>query len=523
MTDDASLPVLIVGAGPTGLALALILRRYGVKVRLIDRAPSAATVSKALAVWSGSLEAIAGLGVVDDFLAAGARLKALKVGDGRFELAALAIGEGIDSPYPFPILLPQSRTEAILTGRALELGVAVERGVELTQFDQDGLGVSATLRRPDGTAETLRCAFLVGADGARSTVRQALGIAFDGYTEPQTFLLGDVRISGEIDHSCIYLWWHHGGSVALFPYENAVWRVFALRGDDSDQAPPTLAELQAQIDRHGPPGLRLEDPVWLSAFRINERLAARYRVGHVFLAGDAAHIHSPAGGQGMNTGIQDAANLGWKLALALRGRSASPLLLDSYEAERRPVARAVIAGAAQKLHVAFHGSGVARALRDVAVAVLGNLPAVQRKLQIELSETEVAYHDGPLVALGAPPRRTGRGDVGTRARDAAIVDAAGGPSTLWPILSRGHHTLLLFEDGRPITLDGAAAHLGPDLVPVRLDPRTDPGGAARERYRMDGPGFVLVRPDQVVAVRGRAGDLGALANYLDPVLGRREA
>jgi len=523
-SEDAS--VLIAGAGPTGLTLAITLARYGVPVRLIDRAPAAATVSKALAVWSGSLEALAGLGVIDDFLAAGVRLNALTVGDGSHKLATLAVGEGIDSPYPFPLLLPQSRTEAILGARAAALGVTLERGVELVGFAQDEDGVSATLRHPDGREEATRARYLVGADGARSFVRQSLGIAFEGYTEPQTFLLGDVLITGgDLDHRSIYIWWHNGSTVALFPFEDAVWRIFAVRTEGEGDAPPTVEELQAQMDRHGPPGTRIHDPSWLSTFRTNERLAAHYRLGRVFLAGDAAHIHTPAGGQGMNTGIQDATNLGWKLALVLAGRGEAELLLDSYEAERRPIARAVIASAAMKLHAAFAGNVMARVVRDLAVTVAGNLPVLQKKLQVELSETENIYRDGALVALGDPPHRPRRTDVGSRARDATFADPQSGQArTLWPILVGTHHTLLVFEetDGA-MPLDEIAGHVGEHLAVVRLGPTADPGGAARERFHARGAEWVLVRPDQVVAARGGAGDIARLVDYLARVVEARAA
>jgi len=293
-----------------------------------------------------------------------------------------------------------------------------------------------------------------------------------------------------------------------------------MRGETEDATPPTLEELQAHVDRHGPPGLRLRDPTWLSAFRINERVAARYRVGRCFLAGDAAHVHSPAGGQGMNTGIQDAVNLGWKLAHVAKGRGDPMVLLDSYEAERRPVARDVVDGAAQKLHLAFSSSRLGRIAKDIGVAVFGNLPIVQQKLQVELSETEIVYRDGPLVGLGNPPRRAGRADVGGRARDAELVDPASGERRpLWPLLCQPRHSLLLFEDEPgAIALDGATAAVGADLQVIRIDARTDPEGAARRRYGVKGSGWLLVRPDQVVAARGGRVDVHDLTAYVERVL-----
>ncbi len=490
-------------------------------VRIVDRVAQPSAVSKALAVWSASLEALQGMGVIDEFLAAGQRLRALSVGDGNRELAELAVGEGIDSPYPYPLLLPQSRTEQILGARLAALGVEIERRAEVTGLAQDGDGVTASLRHADNRVEEVRARYLVGCDGARSFVRQALGIAFDGYTEPQTFLLGDVRIDGgTLDHRTIYLRWHDGGTVALFPFGDAVWRVFAMRGSGGGDAPATIEELQRHMDRHGPRGLKLRDPSWLSTFRINERLAVQYRLGRCFLAGDAAHIHSPAGGQGMNTGIQDAVNLGWKLAYALNGFGDAALLLDSYEAERRPVARAVIAGAAQKQHLAFASSAVLRLVKNMAVTVFGNIPAVHRMLQVELSETDIVFRGGPLVALGAPPRRARRTEVGARARDATFIDpATGKTTTLWPRLSEWRHSLLLFEEARgAFDANGLATRTGDRLQILRLDPRADPERKARERYRLRAPGWVLIRPDQVVAARGEGTDLSVLNKYLDRVV-----
>lgn len=516
--------VLIVGAGPTGLSLAITLRCYGIPVRIIDRALQPSSVSKALAIWSASLEAMQGMGVIDDFLRDGARLNALCIGDGSRQLARMEIGDGIDSPFPFPLLLPQSETERLLTVRLSALGVTVERGVELTGLSQDDSVVTAILDKT-GRTEVVRARYLVGCDGARSVVRGALGIPFEGSTEPQTFLLGDVRIDGGgLDHKNIYLWWRRGGTVALFPFEEDTWRIFAMRENDSAaDVPPTLDELQGHADRYGPPGMRLRDPSWLSAFKINERVAARYRVGRCFLAGDAAHVHSPAGGQGMNTGIQDAVNLGWKLAYALAGIGDPTLLLDSYEPERRAIAQNVVKAAKQKLHLAFSKGAGTRIVKDIAVSLLGNLSVVQKRLQIELSETEIVYRNGPLVALGAPPRSPGRTDVGARARD-AILTVGGKDQPLWPLLSESRHTLLLFEDaGSPIAAPEATDLADKHLSVLRITPENDPKKQVRARYRQRGPGWVVIRPDQVVAARGDGADLTALNSYLDRVLRPRRS
>ncbi len=519
MSGEKIEDVLIVGAGPTGLSLAITLRRYGIPVRIIDRAMQPSSVSKALAIWSASLEAMQGMGVIDEFLRDGARLNALCIGDGVRQLARMEVGEGIDSPFPFPLLIPQSETERLLNVRLSALGVTIERGVELSGLTQDEDGATATLDHANGRTEVARARYLVGCDGARSEVRRALDIPFEGSTEPQTFLLGDVRIDGGgLDHKNIYLWWRRGGTVALFPFEEETWRIFAMRDNDAaSDIPPTVDELQSHADRYGPPGMRLRDPSWLSAFKINERVAARYRVGRCFLAGDAAHVHSPAGGQGMNTGIQDAVNLGWKLAHALQGVGDPKLLLESYEPERRAIARDVVKAAEQKLHLAFSSGAAMRIVKDIAVSVFGNLPIVQKRLQVELSETEIVYREGPLVALGVPPRIPRRTEVGARARD-AILTIGGQDRPLWPLLSESRHTLLLFEDAGSEIDTTKLGQTDEHLAVLRLTAENDPDKQARERYHLRGAGWVLIRPDQVIAARGVGSDFTLLNRYLDCVL-----
>ena len=521
MTDESS-QLLIAGAGPAGLSLAITCGRFGLPVRIIDKAPESSRFSKALAIWSGTLEAFSAMGVVDSFVAEGRRLQSVKLGDGRRELGSIPVGEGIDSPYPFPILIPQSRTELLLAERLDSLGTKVERGVELIGIAQDDESAIATMRHRDGREENARFRYVVGCDGARSIVRESLGIEFEGATEEQTFLLCDARIEGPLDSASIYIWWHNGGSVALFPIHDDVWRVFAIRVGSKSDEPPAIDEMQRALDLHGPGNLTLRDSGWLSAFRINERLAGRFRAGRFFLAGDAAHIHSPAGGQGMNTGIQDGVNLGWKLAYALAGVADPELLLESYEAERRPVASDVIKGATQALHFGFGDSVFVRAARDIAVPILSRIPAVRRMLQTQLSETAIVYDDGPLVRLGASENPRRQAGVGRRARDVSLQDPTGGANwSLWPLLCGPCHTLILFEGfiadtRRRDLIDAARDRIR--IVPI--DASSDPDGEFRSRYEIDEPGWILIRPDQVIAARGLADDTSVFERYIRRVIVR---
>jgi 2-polyprenyl-6-methoxyphenol hydroxylase-like FAD-dependent oxidoreductase len=517
---DHPASVLIVGAGPTGLTLALTLRRHGIAARVIDKLDKPANLSKALAVWPASLEVLSGLGIGAEFMQASVPLRAVVFGDGTERLARISMENGIDSAYPQPILLPQSQTEAILAARYTQMGGVIERGVELTGLIEQKDAVDVTLRHADGRIESARASWVVGADGAKSAVRHALGIEFEGDTEHDAYWLGDVRIDGtELDRHSIHIWWHDGGTVALFPFEHGVWRVISRRTDVQDDSddPPSLEALQQKMTRHGPPGARLSEPGWLSTFRINERLATRYRGTRTFLAGDAAHIHSPAGGQGMNTGIQDAANLGWKLAYVLQGRGHQPTLLDSYEAERRPVAREVIDNAARLLHVGMAPHPFARIARDAAVRLIDHMPMLQARLRTEMSETDITYREGPLVALGEVVHRAPRGHTGTRALDLRWDDRSGEEHTLWPLLSE-RHTLLAFGDGVMSKAIDTVALYEDAVATVALEASLDADGSLRRRYGFDDAGWVLIRPDQVVALRGTEHDLAALERYLAMVV-----
>ncbi|MET9341754.1 FAD-dependent monooxygenase [Nonomuraea sp. NPDC003804] len=322
--------VLIVGSGPTGLTLAIELARRGVDLRIVEKSPVHPAGVRGKGLQPRTLEIFHDMGVIDEILATGAvypPLRAYKDGQTVWEGRMHEPKEPSASvPYPMVIMQPQWRTERILRERLARLGHEVELGVEVTAFEQDAEGVTATLA--DG--ERIRCAYLVGADGGRSTVRKALDVGFVGETfESERMLLADVKVP-DVDREHWHLWGDMAGrklDVSLCP----------LPGTDLFQLTAPYAgedDVTRILDEHA--GVKPTEVVWRSEYRVNIRMAERFRVGRVFLAGDAAHVHSPAGGQGLNTGVQDAYNLGWKLAVG------SEPLLDSYEQERMPVAEHVL-------------------------------------------------------------------------------------------------------------------------------------------------------------------------------------
>ncbi|MFE3452500.1 FAD-dependent monooxygenase [Nonomuraea sp. NPDC059194] len=354
--------VLIVGAGPTGLTLACDLARRGIDYRIIEQSPVPQVGSRGFTLKPRSLEALDDLGVADRIVAAAAVHSRIRFHLGEpplFDLDVPPAPPSEQRPYPNALALPEWRTEAILRDRLAELGGKVDFGHRLTGFTTDAHGVTATLERADGAVETVHARYLIGADGGRSQVRRTLGLPFTGATAEDTrALLADVRIDGLDRRAGVHLWMASDGHllVARPIPQTDTWQVVAsLQPDAAGQWPdPTLATLQqAMIERTGRADLRLSNPQWLSAWRYNLRMVDTYRVGPVLLAGDAAHVHSPFGGHGMNTGIQDAYNLGWKLALVLRDVAADSLL-DTYQTERLPVARAVLADSDQRFSAATH-------------------------------------------------------------------------------------------------------------------------------------------------------------------------
>ncbi|MGH7787270.1 MAG: FAD-dependent monooxygenase, partial [Candidatus Binatia bacterium] len=395
---DRAVDALVVGAGPVGLTMAAELVRHGVRCCIVERAAERTDKSKALVLWPRSLELLGTAGAVEPFLRAGIRAIGAQIhAEGR-QLARLNV-TGIASPYRFALMIPQSETERLLEAHLAQLGVKVERRVELVDFAADDEGVRARVRAVDGAGETLRADWLIGCDGAHSTVRHGLGIDFAGAAEPNDWILADLHVDGDLPADELRLELHADGILAFFPIGPQRYRIIADVGPSaaSDRpADPTLAEVQALVDRRGPGGLALRDPIWLAGFRINERKVDHYRFGRVLLAGDAAHVHSPAGGQGMNTGMQDAFNLAWKLGLVVSRRGRADVLLDSYSAERSAVGDEVLRNAGAMTRLGTLRAPAAQHLRNRIMPLLASLGVVQAKAGELLTELAIHYRQSAL-------------------------------------------------------------------------------------------------------------------------------
>ncbi|MDX3577230.1 FAD-dependent monooxygenase [Streptomyces sp. FL07-04A] len=544
--------VLIVGAGPVGLSAAAELRRHGVRCRLVDRLPERLPYAKAVGIQPRTLEIWDRMGLARTMLEAAAVLRGqLTYVNGR-EQSRIDLELPPEVPYEFAAL-PQYETERLLEEYVAGLGTLIERGTELLSFSQDEDGVTARLRTASGAEEELRAGYLIGCDGAHSTVRKGLGLTFEGAAFAEEYMLGDVEADWDLPHGYGIRSLHHaadgstddalicvplpgagryrmsmlvppelstgtlGGSSARTDGDGGA-GAGAVEGagtggstDEGDGVAhgleggrtPELHHLQAVVDRLAPRPAVLSRLRWSSVFRISHRIVDRYGEGRVFVAGDAAHIHPPTGAQGMNTGIQDACNLAWKLAFVIHGE-AGPALLTTYDAERRPVGEEVV------------GRTVRHATRGME-----SDPDDPRTVLLREAQLLIDYRDGPLAT--DPHGPPGAPQPGDRAPDCRglTVPASAYPWRLLDVLrNRPGHVILLYGAGLTdlaaiaeaglhtaavagavtvAVLDGDTAPSAPDALPVPA--YRDTAGEFARLYRPDGPTGFVVRPDGYLAAR----------------------
>lgn len=490
-------PILIVGAGPTGLTLAIELARREVPYRIIDKLPFATQQSRALGIHARTLEVFSDMGVLDAVLQRGNKMQTLTI-HAKHKVIAQLHYERVVSPYPFVIILAQAETEAVLANRLRELGGVVERDCELINFSETVDGVRATLRHAHGRTETMETSYLIGCDGAHSTVRHQLNLSFSGDATDESWILADVQMRHELSDQTFGIFLDAQGLFLLAPFGQNQYRLAASHraaGVD-DASEPTLEEFKALVDTYLPNKVHLESASWLSKFRIHYRHVDTYQQGRIFLAGDAGHIHSPAGGQGMNTGIQDAYNLAWKLALVYQ-RQARPSLLASYSEERVPVAKQVLKQSKMLTRLFTIQNPIFRTLRNGFMPWLTQLNVVQDTVLKEMSEIGIHYSPSSVITeywQGPSAIKSGY--------RAPTIDICHGTK----------HVLLVFLF---METEGVLTYIKQryaDLIDIRM---ASHDVRLREIYAVNSDCLWLIRPDGYIAYRSQPAEVNRLLQFLN--------
>ncbi len=509
--------VLVIGAGPTGLMLANQLARRGVRVLIIDRHVGPSCETRALGVQARTLEIYANLGIVDRALELGKRGTGANVWAQGRKFARVPLGEAGQAvtPYPFILLLGQDDNERIMGDKLRDLGVSVQWNTELVGLEQEPDGVAATLRRPDGRHEKGFAAWVAGCDGAHSSVRELSGIAFPGAPYEHVFFVADVEARGSMvaEEVNVYLW--RKGFHLLFPMRGKDhWRIVgilppALRGRDDVKFEAVIPSLRNEAGA----GLSFKACTWFSTYRIHHRSAARFRDRRCFLLGDAAHIHSPVGAQGMNTGLQDAYNLAWKLALVVKGRAESALL-DSYEDERIPVARRLLNTTDRAFRLVVSDSRFAGLLRTkilarIAAFAMSREP-IQRFAFRVVSQTGIHYRKNALSkSMGDLPAGAPR--AGDRFPWLRLKLRADGPveDSFQTFGDTQFNLIVVGQRSLPEEALGLGDLLRIHAIPV--DPTND---AELARVQIPQPSFYLVRPDGHVGLCGSRMEIAVVKRYV---------
>jgi 2-polyprenyl-6-methoxyphenol hydroxylase-like FAD-dependent oxidoreductase len=507
--------VLVVGAGPTGLMLATQLMRRGVRPMIVDRHSGPAQQSRAMAVQARTLEIYSKMGIIDKSLELGARGTAANMWANGKHTARIPIGDigKSKSPFPFVLMLGQDDNERIMGEKLRELGVEVQWSTELTALEQQPEHVDVTLMLPDGGNRTVRAAWVAGCDGSRSPVRELSKITFPGAPYEHVFFVADTVATGAMKQGelNVYLW--KDGFHLFFPMRGKDgWRVIGiLPGDLRNRDDLAFEEVVPAIRREAGANLSFKGCNWFSTYRIHHRAAERFRDRRCFLLGDAAHVHSPMGAQGMNTGLQDAYNLAWKLALVVKGR-ADAALLDTYEQERIPVARRLLGTTDRAFQLVVTDSWIASLFRTSIIArVAARAMKIQRVRNFAfrtISQIGIRYRGSPLskTLAGLPKGAPAAGDRFPWMR---VKLRPGGPvEDLFQRLDDTRFNLLVMGQPAPAAVPG----LG-DLLSVHAIPDDAANSVELGRVGITGPAFYLLRPDGHAGLAGARLDINAVKRY----------
>ncbi|MEK6806003.1 MAG: FAD-dependent monooxygenase [Pseudomonadota bacterium] len=510
--------VLIVGAGPTGLMLANQLARHGVRATIIDRNPGPSVQTKALAVQSRTLEIYSRMGIAEPALQLGQRATGANLWVEGRPMARVPLGDiGRDlSPFPFVLILGQDDNEKLLGAALRRHGIVVQWNTELVGLEQNADGVRATLKQSDGSTRRIETRWLAGCDGPHSAVRNLCGIGFPGAPYAHVFFVADTRMTGPMipDELNVYLW--RSGFHLFFPLHGTDhWRVVGILPPElRDRDDLDFETVAPAVRKEAGTALQFQTCSWFSTYRIHHRRAEKFRDRRCFLLGDAAHIHSPVGGQGMNTGLQDAYNLGWKLARVVT-RQADERLLDSFEAERIPVAERLLETTDRAFALIVSDSGLAGLLRTRVLArVLAfamRFERIQKLAYRTIAQIGIQYRSSPLSEpqSGLPPDAPRAGDRFPWLR--LRFTPGGITEDLYSRYDDTRFNLLLFGQPAPASVDQRIlVHCIPDDVANELE---------RVRRHIPKPSFFLLRPDGHVGLAGRTPSASALSHYLHERLG----
>ena len=501
------------------------LARHGVQCRLIDKAPGRSETSRAIGIHARTIETFDLMGVAQDFFQAGQPVRAISAFDGERQIGHITLND-LDTPYPFVLSLPQNDTERILEERVSHSNIQIERDTEITAVEQHGDAVSVRLRVAGRKIQDDRFDYLIGCDGAHSTVRQLLGLPFKGGGYIEVVLLADVRVQDKLNRlnrNEAQMFLAPDGLTLFLPTPDNRYRLIATGPAPNWGTEPTLEQCQSLMDSRGLNAFRLSDPIWTSTFHIHHRTVKHFRQARVFLAGDAAHIHSPMGAQGMNAGIQDAFNLAWKIGLVAR-QLASEQLLDSYEAERMPIDMGIVRATDRGTRLLFLKGKAAHQLHVKFVGFLTRFKWTRRLFTNNVSQIGANYRSSQIVEEHELSEGPSAGD---RAPDAALRRADGEPDRLFILFGSGRHTLLLlwapnvdFPFMNEMTQVKVYRIAGPGSSSADF---IDSDGAVAAHYGIE-PSAYLVRPDGYVAFRCGLQDLPVLfPRYLEKIFPFRAA
>lgn len=511
MTNTASdCQVLVVGAGPTGLVLAAELLGRGISTRIIDKGDGIVLQSRATGLHSRTLEVLDRMGLADRFVERGQIVRRFRYYSEGKPLVNLDLSLN-GSRFGFMLDIPQHETEKLLRQRVAELGGTIEQGLELTALGHHAAGVTATIRERSGEVRGITADYLVGCDGAHSRVRHELALSFDGHAYQEDWLLADVRLDWSRSEDEVYAFFKADGTLmSCFPMRDHVWRLIFPYSGDRGRQPPTLEEIQQLVDHRAPERVVVSDPTWLANFRSQRRSTNVYRCGRVMLAGDAAHVHSPAGGQGMNVGMLDAHNLAWKLALVTSGRSPD-WLLDTYGEERAPVAADVLRWTHALVQLSRIRQPLKRALRDSLVPIVSRIPQVHARLVRRLSQQHIAYSSSRLTRHEGGLGRVRPGD---RAPDVDVVAQVDGTKRLYEVLRGTRHVMLVSSVDQLGAFERDELWRFRDIFDVVV-------GSFAPEHRAPGRGrgesVYLIRPDGYIAACGHKHRMTGVLDYLRQV------